>query len=71
MGVASFFMKQISENILPVHRCPYCNKFLYRGDIIEIEIKCPRCKHIIHWEYLDLKQAVNDYRKRHSLRAQK
>lgn len=25
-------------------RCKHCNKLLAKGEIINIEIKCPRCK---------------------------
>lgn len=46
------------------HRCPYCNKLLYRGDVIEIQIKCSRCKHVIHYEVLELKKAINEHRDR-------
>jgi len=53
---------------LPKYRCPYCDRLLYKGHIIEIAIKCPRCKHIIYYEILEMKQAIDEYRVRNSKR---
>lgn len=30
--------------MLTEQRCKYCNKLLFGGMVIEIEIQCPRCK---------------------------
>lgn len=27
-------------------RCRYCGKLLGKGDVLDIEIKCPRCRNI-------------------------
>lgn len=56
---------------LPENRCPYCNRLLYYGYVAEISIKCPRCKHIIHYEILDLKQAIDEHRRSNLLQADK
>lgn len=29
---------------MPEIRCKRCNKLLFRGNGVKIEIKCPRCK---------------------------
>lgn len=29
-------------------RCPGCNKLLFKGSVIAVQIKCPRCKRIIN-----------------------
>ncbi|EHP2122991.1 Com family DNA-binding transcriptional regulator [Salmonella enterica] len=28
-------------------RCKNCNKLLFKGDFLQVEIKCPRCKRYI------------------------
>jgi hypothetical protein len=43
-------------------RCPRCNKLLYRGEVIRIQIKCPRCKHLVHHEVLHLRRRVKGAR---------
>lgn len=29
-------------------RCSGCNKLLFKGSVIAVQIKCPRCKRIIN-----------------------
>ncbi|BBO69749.1 hypothetical protein DSCA_36790 [Desulfosarcina alkanivorans] len=29
------------------YRCPVCNRLLMRGNVVEIETRCPKCKKII------------------------
>lgn len=29
------------------HRCPCCKRLLMTGDLIEVQIKCPKCKKIV------------------------
>ena len=29
------------------YRCPCCNRLLVRGQLIEISLKCPKCKRIV------------------------
>ncbi|MBC6503385.1 Com family DNA-binding transcriptional regulator [Citrobacter freundii] len=29
-------------------RCTGCNKLLFKGSVIAVQIKCPRCKRIIN-----------------------
>jgi len=53
------------------HRCPHCNRLLYRGEILRLQIKCPRCKHVVYHEILDLKEALNVHRDRHKIRPDK
>lgn len=53
------------------HRCPNCNRLLYRGDILRIQIKCPRCKQVVYHEILDLKEALNVHRDSHPIRTDK
>ena len=31
--------------VLPEVRCPQCNRLLFKGRVIQVEIKCPKC----HW----------------------
>ncbi|MGA5655274.1 Com family DNA-binding transcriptional regulator [Rahnella contaminans] len=31
---------------MPEIRCLKCNKLLFKGQFIEIEVKCPRCGHL-------------------------
>lgn len=43
-------MKQVTltcaeSELLPEVRCPQCNRLLFKGRVIEVEIKCPKC----HW----------------------
>ena len=33
------------SELLPEVRCPQCNRLLFKGRVIEVEIKCPKC----HW----------------------
>jgi len=46
---------------LPEHRCYKCGKLLYKGEVIRIEVKCPRCRNIVYHEILDLQKAVKQY----------
>ena len=47
---------------LPERRCPYCNKLLYKGEVLRIEIKCPRCKHIVYYRILGLQTRIKQAR---------
>jgi DNA-directed RNA polymerase subunit RPC12/RpoP len=29
------------------YRCPHCSKLLMKGDVILVQVKCPRCKNIV------------------------
>ncbi|WP_321404558.1 Com family DNA-binding transcriptional regulator [Maridesulfovibrio sp.] len=29
------------------HRCPSCNRLLMKGKVIEVQVKCPKCKKIV------------------------
>ncbi|NDV28035.1 Com family DNA-binding transcriptional regulator [Desulfovibrio sp. JC010] len=29
------------------HRCPVCRRLLLKGKIIEVQVKCPKCKKIV------------------------
>jgi phage FluMu protein Com len=49
---------------LPEQRCPTCNKLLYRGYPMRIQIKCARCKSIVFHEILEMKQDINEHRNR-------
>ena len=33
------------SELLPEVRCPQCNRLLFKGRVIQVEIKCPKC----HW----------------------
>lgn len=53
---------------LPEVRCPHCikmgfdsRKLLYKGEVMRIQIKCPRCKSYIYYEILDLQQAIKKH----------
>ena len=52
-------MKQLRDK-----RCPYCNRLLYKGEVLRLQIKCPRCKGIVYHEVLDLKAAIDEHRNR-------
>jgi len=44
--------KEIYKIIMTEHRCPNCNRLLFKGKIrgdYNIETKCPRCKKIIEF----------------------
>ncbi|WP_084146968.1 Com family DNA-binding transcriptional regulator [Maridesulfovibrio zosterae] len=29
------------------HRCPVCKRLLMKGNIIEVQVKCPKCKKLV------------------------
>ncbi|WP_415716984.1 Com family DNA-binding transcriptional regulator [Maridesulfovibrio sp.] len=29
------------------HRCPVCRRLLMKGKVIEVHIKCPKCKKLV------------------------
>ncbi|WP_156952631.1 Com family DNA-binding transcriptional regulator [Maridesulfovibrio frigidus] len=29
------------------HRCPVCGRLLMKGQLIEVQVKCPKCKKIV------------------------
>lgn len=29
------------------HRCPVCRRLLLKGRIVEVQIKCPKCKKLV------------------------
>ena len=35
----------VEPELLPEVRCPQCNRLLFKGRVIQVEIKCPKC----HW----------------------
>jgi phage FluMu protein Com len=49
---------------LPEHRCPNCGRLLYKGIVMEIQVKCSRCKSMVCFTLLDMKQKVTEYGKR-------
>ena len=38
-------MKMIEKRLKEI-RCRKCNRLLMKGDILKVEIKCPKCGHI-------------------------
>lgn len=32
---------------MPEHRCQYCRRLLFYGEVKRIEIKCPKCGRIL------------------------
>lgn len=34
----------MNKRDLPEIRCPYCNKLIARGEALELEFRCGRCK---------------------------
>lgn len=40
--------KQILQKVrkLPEHRCKFCNRLLFLGNVQYVEIKCPKCSQI-------------------------
>ncbi len=30
------------------HRCPVCRRLLMKGRLIEVQVKCPKCKKIVN-----------------------
>lgn len=35
----------MNKRDLPEIRCPYCNKLIARGEALDMEFRCGRCKH--------------------------
>ncbi|WP_419779244.1 Com family DNA-binding transcriptional regulator [Maridesulfovibrio sp.] len=29
------------------HRCPVCRRLLLKGKVIEVQVKCPKCKKMV------------------------
>ncbi|CCO25009.1 Com family DNA-binding transcriptional regulator [Maridesulfovibrio hydrothermalis] len=29
------------------HRCPVCRRLLMKGKVVEVQVKCPKCKKLI------------------------
>ncbi|WP_432735821.1 Com family DNA-binding transcriptional regulator [Maridesulfovibrio sp. FT414] len=29
------------------HRCPVCRRLLMKGKVIEVQVKCPKCKKLV------------------------
>ena len=29
------------------HRCPVCRRLLIKGKVIDVQIKCPKCKKLV------------------------
>ncbi|MBI9112815.1 Com family DNA-binding transcriptional regulator [Maridesulfovibrio ferrireducens] len=29
------------------HRCPVCGRLLMKGKVIEVQVKCPKCKKLV------------------------
>jgi phage FluMu protein Com len=49
---------------LPEHRCPACNRLLYKGVVMEVHVKCPRCGALVCFTLLDMKQRIVEYGKK-------
>jgi len=39
------------DETLPEVRCPNCNRLLFKGRIIQIEVKCPKCHFCYSLDY--------------------
>ncbi|UCZ55976.1 Com family DNA-binding transcriptional regulator [Desulfurispirillum indicum] len=32
-------------------RCKRCNRLLFKGSVISVEVKCPKCRSVQHFDY--------------------
>jgi phage FluMu protein Com len=53
---------QYNKSKLRDVRCPYCDRLLYRGEVVMVQIKCPRCKNVILHQVLSLKESISVHR---------
>jgi len=42
------------------YHCPFCNRFLFRGNVQRLKMSCPHCQGMIDFDTNDLVKPVED-----------